>query len=102
MLSSSFFVAFVSDAFLFFQEAFVKNFTSGAVGTVVVWVHGHLLVANVGNLEATLCSENLQSHEVVEGIYEFQIFLKSFRSIRFKTYFLLVPSKLNSSSVLEQ
>ncbi|KAI8570732.1 hypothetical protein RHMOL_Rhmol01G0059100 [Rhododendron molle] len=48
-------------------EAFVKNFTSGAVGTVVVWVDGDLLVANVGDLEATLCSENLQSHEVVEG-----------------------------------
>ncbi|KAF7153056.1 hypothetical protein RHSIM_Rhsim01G0068400 [Rhododendron simsii] len=59
--------AFVSDAFLFFQEAFVKNFSSGAVGTVVVWVDGHLLVANVGDLEATLCSENLHSHEVVEG-----------------------------------
>ncbi|KAG5564432.1 hypothetical protein RHGRI_000575 [Rhododendron griersonianum] len=49
------------------DSTFSKAIKFGAVGTVVVWVHGHLLVANVGNLEATLCSENLQSHEVVEG-----------------------------------
>ncbi|KAI8570730.1 hypothetical protein RHMOL_Rhmol01G0059100 [Rhododendron molle] len=49
------------------DSTFSKAIKFGAVGTVVVWVDGDLLVANVGDLEATLCSENLQSHEVVEG-----------------------------------
>lgn len=42
----------------FSKEAFGKNLTSGAVGTVVVRVDDHFLVANVGDLEGALCSEN--------------------------------------------
>ncbi|KAA8550823.1 hypothetical protein F0562_002507 [Nyssa sinensis] len=42
-------------------EAFNNKYVSGSTATVVLWVDGQILVANVGDSKALLCSERIQS-----------------------------------------
>ena len=45
---------------LYFQEAFNNRYVSGSTATVVLLVDGQILVANVGDSKAVLCSEKIK------------------------------------------
>uniref|UniRef100_A0A5B7ATC2 PPM-type phosphatase domain-containing protein n=1 Tax=Davidia involucrata TaxID=16924 RepID=A0A5B7ATC2_DAVIN len=51
----------------FSVEAFNNKYVSGSTVTVVLWVDGQILVANVGDSKALLCSERIQSPLEAEG-----------------------------------
>ncbi|XP_059637943.1 probable protein phosphatase 2C 51 isoform X2 [Cornus florida] len=58
----------IRDIDLAFSEATVtKNLRSASTATIVVMVHGHMLVVSVGHPKALLCSEKVHSHEEMEG-----------------------------------
>ena len=49
------------------KEASRYNLDSGSTATVVLIVEGQILVANVGDSKALLCSENFQSPAEAKG-----------------------------------
>ena len=46
---------------LYFQEAFQKRLPSGSTATVALLVDGQILIANVGDSKALLCTEKIES-----------------------------------------
>jgi hypothetical protein len=46
---------------LYFQEAFQKRLPSGSTATVALLVDGQILIANVGDSKAHLCTEKIES-----------------------------------------
>ncbi|KAK3005537.1 hypothetical protein RJ639_017527, partial [Escallonia herrerae] len=50
-------------------EALEKGLSAGTTATVAVLVHGQILVANVGDSKAILCSEKRDSHQKIKGTF---------------------------------
>lgn len=57
------------------KEASRNNFDSGSTATVVLIADGHILVANVGDSKAFLCSEIFQSPPEAKGQKDFRFYL---------------------------
>lgn len=52
---------------LIMKEASRKNLVSGSTATIVLLADGQILVANIGDSKALLCSEKFQSHAEAKG-----------------------------------
>ncbi|KAM1278863.1 hypothetical protein ACFX13_031816 [Malus domestica] len=53
----------------FSKEASRKNLVSGSTATIVLLADGQILVANIGDSKALLCSEKFQSHAEAKAAY---------------------------------
>ncbi|KAK9086974.1 hypothetical protein Syun_029368 [Stephania yunnanensis] len=53
----------------FSKEAFKKNLDAGSTATIVLMVDRQILVANVGDSKAFLCSEQFMSHQVYKHAF---------------------------------
>lgn len=59
-------VNFHSDYVL--KEAYRKNIKSGSTATVILLAKGQILVANIGDSKAFLCSEKFHSPAEAKGL----------------------------------
>lgn len=50
------------------QEAYKNNLESGSTATIVLIADGQILVANVGDSKALVCSERFHSPEEFKGL----------------------------------
>lgn len=49
------------------KDAFRHNFGSGSTATVILMAENQILVANIGDSKAFLCSEEFKSQEESKG-----------------------------------
>ncbi|KAF5454979.1 hypothetical protein F2P56_024603 [Juglans regia] len=54
--------------FKFSQDAFEKKLFSGSTATIALLVDGKILIANVGDSKALLCTENIQSGNLTANL----------------------------------
>lgn len=52
---------------LLLKDAFRHNFDSGSTATVILMAENQILVANIGDSKAFLCSEEYKSQEEAKG-----------------------------------
>lgn len=53
------------------KEASRKNLVSGSTATIILIADGQILVANIGDSKALLCSEKFQSPAEAKGQKDF-------------------------------
>ena len=53
---------------VYFQEAFQKKIFSGSTATVALLVDGKVLIANVGDSKALLCTKKIQSGQLIDSL----------------------------------
>lgn len=53
---------------IYMQEAYKNNLESGSTATIVLIADGQILVANVGDSKALVCSERFHSPEEFKGL----------------------------------